>query len=73
MERLRFAPAPTSACALRGTLLSRHYSGVSMRAVIRLEDGREVTAQCQTADRAQGEPGQQVYLCWDPEETPVVK
>ena len=73
MERLRFAPAPTSACALRGTLLSRHYSGVSMRAVIRLEDGREVTAQCQTADRAQGEPGQQVYLCWDPEEAPVVK
>ena len=72
MERLAFAPEPVEACSLHGTLVSRHYAGVSMRAVIRLEDGREVIAQCQTADRAQGEIGQAVCLCWNPDETAVV-
>ena len=72
MERLAFSPSPTAACALGGTLVSRHYAGVSMRAVIRLMDGREITALCQSADRAQGEIGQQVYVSWAPEEAPVV-
>ena len=73
MERLFFAPAPIGPCALEGTLVERHYAGVSMRAVIRLTGGREITVQCQTADRAQGEIGQSVFLCWNPEETAVVR
>ena len=73
MERLSFAPEPTAACALRGTLVERHYAGVSMRAVIRLDDGREITALCQSADRARGEIGQAVYVCWNPGEAPVVQ
>ncbi|MBQ6373584.1 MAG: ABC transporter ATP-binding protein [Clostridia bacterium] len=73
MERLSFAPEACGPCALAGTLVERHYAGVSMRAVIRLSDGREVTALCQSADRARGEPGQRVMLCWDPGETAVVR
>lgn len=72
MERLSFGEHPINACALPGLLISRHYAGGSMRAVIRLMDGREVTVQCQTAERAQGLDGQAVYLCWNPEEAPVV-
>ena len=73
MERLSFGPEPMQACALPGVLVSRHYAGGSMRAVIRLEDGREITVQCQTAERARGEAGDSVYLCWDPAEAPVVR
>ena len=44
-----------------------------MRAVIRLSDGREITVQCQTAERARGETGQPVWLCWNPAEAPLVR
>lgn len=73
MERLSFAPEPLEICALPGTLMARHYAGGAMRAVIRLDDGREVTAQCQTAERARGDIGQKVYLSWNPGEAPVVR
>ena len=73
MERLSFAPEPTGPCALRGVLVERRYAGVSMRAVIRLTDGRELTVQCQSADRARGEIGQSVMVCWNPEEAAVVR
>ena len=73
MERLSFGPEPMDGCALSGTLVSRHYAGGSMRAVIRLKDGREVSVQCQTAERARGDIGQDVFLCWNPEEAPVVR
>jgi len=73
MERLSFSPDAAGPCALRGTLIERRYAGVSMRALIRLEDGREVAVQCQSADRARGETGQSVWLCWNPEEAPVVR
>lgn len=73
MERLSFAPEPLEICALPGRLMARHYAGGAMRAVIRLDDGREVTAQCQTAERARGDIGQKVYLSWDPGEAPVVR
>ena len=73
MERLSFGPESMAACVLSGVLVSRHYAGGSMRAVIRLRDGREVSVQCQTAERARGEIGDNVYLCWNPGEAPVVK
>ncbi|MBR6766373.1 MAG: ABC transporter ATP-binding protein [Clostridia bacterium] len=73
MERLSFGPGPVSRCAIPGILESRHYAGGSLRAVIRLNDGRAVTVQCQTAERAAGETGHSVYLSWEPSEAPVVR
>lgn len=73
MERLSFGPEPTAPCVLHGVLASRHYAGGSLRAVIRLKDGREITVLCQTAERAHGDIGENVCLCWDPSEAPVVR
>ena len=72
-ERVGFAKAPLGGCALPATLKSRHYAGGSMRAVLTLDDGREVLAQCPSADRAQGEIGERVLLSWNPGEAPVVR
>ena len=44
-----------------------------MRAVLRLDTGREVLALCQAAQRAEGEIGDRVYLSWNPAEAPVVR
>ena len=47
--------------------------GKRVRAVLTLDDGREVLAQCPSADRAQGEIGERVLLSWNPGEAPVVR
>lgn len=73
MERLSYGKAPMDKCALPGFLRSRHYAGGSMRAIVALKDGREITVQCSAAERADGAIGGQVYLCWNPEEAPVVR
>ena len=72
-ERLRFSTEKTGKCGLPGTLLERRYAGGSMRATIRLDDGRDVTALCASAEHARGDVGERVFLSWNPEEAPVVK
>ena len=72
-ERIGFARSPLAKCALPGVLKSRHYAGGSMRAIIRLDSGLEVLALCQSAERAQGEIGERVFLSWNPDEAPVVR
>ncbi len=72
-ERIGFAKNPADKCALPGMLKSRHYAGGSMRAIIRLDSGREVLVLCQSGARAQGEIGDRVFLSWNPAEAPVVR
>ena len=72
-ERIGYAWTPLEACALPATLKSRHYAGGSMRAILKLETGREVLVLCQSAQRAEGEIGDRVYLSWNPAEAPVVR
>lgn len=72
-ERISFARQPAGTCALPGVLKSRHYAGGSMRAIIRLDSGREVLVLCQSGERAQGEIGDRVFLSWNPDEAPVVR
>lgn len=72
-ERLRFSTEKIGNCGLPGTLMERRYAGGSMRATIRLNDGRDVTALCASAEHARGDVGERVYLFWNPEEAPVVK
>ncbi len=71
-ERISFSRAPLGACTLPGTLMSRHYAGGSMRAIIRLDSGFEALVLCQNAERAQGNIGERVYLSWNRDEAPVV-
>ncbi len=72
-ERIGFAREPMGPCALPGVLKSRHYAGGSMRAVIRLDSGVEALVLCQSAERAQGEIGERVFLSWNRDEAPVVR
>ncbi|HIS85110.1 MAG TPA: ABC transporter ATP-binding protein [Candidatus Faecivicinus avistercoris] len=72
-ERIGYARTPLEACALPATLKSRHYAGGSMRAILKMETGREVLVLCQSAQRAEGEIGDRVYLSWNPAEAPVVR
>ncbi len=72
-ERIGFARSPLAACALPAQLKSRHYAGGSMRAILKLDTGREVLVLCQSAQRAEGEAGERVYLSWNPDEAPVVR
>ena len=72
-ERIGYARTPLEACALPATLKSRHYAGGSMRAILKLDTGREVLVLCQSAQRAEGEIGDRVYLSWNPAEAPVVR
>ena len=72
-ERIGYAKNPADKCALPGMLKSRHYAGGSMRAIIRLDSGREVLVLCQSGERAQGEIGDRVFLSWNPGEAPVVR
>ena len=72
-ERIGFAREPMAECALPGVLVSRHYAGGSMRAIIRLGSGREMLVLCQSAERAQGDIGEKVFLCWNRDEAPVVR
>lgn len=72
-ERLRFSPEAGTGACLSGTLVERRYAGGSMRASIRLADGREITALCAGIEHARGDVGERVYLQWNPEEAPVVK
>ena len=72
-ERIGFARTPVGDCSLPAVLKSRHYAGGSMRAVLTLEDGREVLALCQSSERAQGEIGERVWLSWNCAEAPVVR
>ena len=72
-ERIGFAKKPVGECNLPGTLRSRHYAGGSMRAVIVLDDGREITVLCQSGERAEGEIGERVFLSWNRNEAPVVR
>ena len=44
-----------------------------MRAIIRLGSGREMLVLCQSAERAQGDIGEKVFLCWNRDEAPVVR
>ena len=72
-ERIGFSKKPVGECNLPGTLRSRHYAGGSMRAVIVLDDGREITVLCQSGERAEGEIGERVFLSWNRNEAPVVR
>lgn len=72
-ERIGFSKKPIGECNLPGTLRSRHYAGGSMRAVIVLDDGREITVLCQSGERAEGEIGERVFLSWNRGEAPVVR
>ena len=72
-ERVSFGRSPMGDCALAGVLKSRHYAGGSMRAVITLDSGADVLVLCQSGERAQGEIGERVYLCWNRDEAPVVR
>lgn len=72
-ERISFSRNADKTCLLPGTLRAKHYAGGSMRAVIALEDGREMTVLCQSGDRAEGEIGERVYLSWNRDEAPVVR
>ncbi len=72
-ERIGFSKKPVGECNLPGTLCSRHYAGGSMRAVIVLDDGREITVLCQSGERAEGEIGERVFLSWNRDEAPVVR
>ena len=72
-ERIGFSKKPVGECNLPGTVRSRHYAGGSMRAVIVLDDGREITVLCQSGERAEGEIGERVFLSWNRDEAPVVR
>ena len=72
-ERLGYNTVPMSSCALEGTLIDRRYAGGSLRATIRLKNGHEVLVLCGSAERAKGEVGGRVYLCWNSDEAPVVR
>ena len=72
-ERIGFSKKPVGEYNLPGTLRSRHYAGGSMRAVIVLDDGREITVLCQSGERAEGEIGERVFLSWNRDEAPVVR
>ena len=72
-ERLRFAPQKGEGCALRGKLVDKRYAGGTMRATIRLLNGQDVLALCGSSELARGEVGEEVYLCWNPDEAPVVR
>ncbi len=72
-ERIGFSKTPHGECCIPGTLRSRHYAGSAMRAIIALEDGREITVLCQSAERSQGEIGDRVYLSWNRDEAPIVQ
>ena len=71
-ERLSFSTQRLSSCALEGVLTDRRYAGGTLRATIRLRDGHELLVLCGSGDRSQGEVGGRVYLCWNPDEAPVV-
>ena len=71
-ERLSYCTEAAGSCALEGVLMDRRYAGGSLRATIRLKDGHDVLVLCGSADRAQGEVGSRVYLCWNADEAPVV-
>ena len=72
-ERLGFSTEKTASCAVEGILVDRRYAGGAMRATIRLRDGHEILAICGSAERAKGEPGETVFLSWNPDEAPVVR
>ena len=72
-ERLRFAPEKSGECAIPGRLVDRRYAGGAMRATIRLQDGKDVLVLCAGAEQARGEVSEEVYLCWNPDEAPVVR
>ncbi len=71
-ERLSYCTEPMSSCALEGVLTDRRYAGGSLRATVRLRDGHEILVLCGSAERAKGEVGGRVYLCWNSDEAPVV-
>ena len=71
-ERLSYNTAPMSSCSLEGVLTDRRYAGGALRATIRLKNGHEVLVLCGSAERAKGEVGGRVYLCWNADEAPVV-
>lgn len=72
-ERLRFSTQQSTDAKLCGTLLERRYALGSMRASIRLMDGREITVMCASAEQARGDAGDKVYLSWDLADAPVVQ
>ena len=72
-ERLSYNTRPMSSCSLEGVLTDRRYAGGALRATIRLKNGHEVLVLCGSADRAKGEVGGKVYLCWNMDEAPVVQ
>ena len=73
IERVRLSRAPQAGCCLRGVLKSRHYAGGSIREIVELPGGQELLAIQQSAGEDRLEEGEQVYVCWNPNEAALVK
>jgi len=71
-EKISFSREKDENTYLSGTLIEKRYAGGSMRASIRLRDGREIQALCAASDRSAGDAGEEVYLTWNAGEAPVV-
>ncbi len=71
-ERLRIAAQRTDECALSGTIIDRRYAGGSLRAAIRLADGREIQALTHSETSRSAAIGDRIYLEWAADEAPVV-
>jgi hypothetical protein len=72
-KQTRFFNSSELSSHLMGYPTSSRYAGGAMRATIRLSDGHDVLALCGSSELARGEVGEDVYLCWNPDEAPVVR
>ena len=73
IERVRLSRAPIGPCALPGVLKSRHYAGGSIRETAVLPNGQEVFAIQQSSGEERLEEGENIYVCWDPNEAALVR
>ena len=73
-ERLRYCTAPAkTGISIMGVVKARQYAGGSIRVVIRLESGRELTAVRQSEAAGHAGVGDTVCVTWNPKEAAVVR
>lgn len=73
-ERLRYSLAePAQGVAIPGTVKARQYAGGSIRSVIALPSGRELTAVGHSEAAESIGAGDRVYVSWNPKEAAVVR
>ncbi len=73
IERVRLSRAPSGPCSLPGVLKSRHYAGGSVRETVALPGGQEILAIQQSSGEERLEEGEQIYVCWNPNEAALVR